>query len=100
MWEAGGPAAISVSAGLPEALGCWGGWGDFLSFPLIFFKKRFIGVVCRSAHVEGRGSELNSVKLLDLEESSPHSRLQSSLINLERKLEEQSERDCEQNHSK
>ena len=55
VWETGGPAAVST--GLPEELGSWGGWADFLPFLAIFFKKRFIGVVCRSEHV-GRGSEL------------------------------------------
>ena len=55
VWEAGGP---EVSTGLPEELGGWGSLGDFLPFPVIFFKICFIGVVCRSEHVEGRGSEL------------------------------------------
>ena len=63
VWEAGGPAA--GPAGLPE-LGCWNGWGDFL--PLNFVKRSFLAayiiVDCGgSERVEGRGSELNSVKL-------------------------------------
>ena len=78
--EAGGPATLSTC--LLEELDCWGGWGGFLPFLVTFFQKRFIGAVCRSEHVEGRGSELNPVKLSnrppDLAESSPHSQLRLS----------------------
>ena len=56
VWEAGGPAA--VSAGLSEESGCWGGRRVFLLFLAVFFKKRFIGAVCRSEHVGDCGSEL------------------------------------------
>ena len=75
-----------------------------MPFPVIFFKRCFIGVVCGSEHVEGHGSELNSVKLGN-RPPDPNQiwRNQVHILdcdraieNLERKLEEQSERDLQE----